>query len=130
MFAAQILHDPENAVAKTLEHAILKLNALMKQGNADGRWGRNLAHSTMHLEEKYHHDFIRYLANPAGYKAEGNIGQELEDIAAKTLPDEAKATIPSDLVQTYTLTRKGTDFDIVVENLKNTDLEDDEKNPV
>lgn len=130
MFAAQILHDPENAVAETLEQAIQKLDALMKQGNADARWGHNLAHSAKHLDEKFHHDFIRYLANPAGFIADGGtIGQEVEDIAEKTLPPEAKAIIPNDLEQTYTLTRKGTDYDIVVENMKKTDLEDDEKNP-
>ena len=40
MFAAQIIHDPENAVAKTLEQAILKLDALNKMGNAQARWGQ------------------------------------------------------------------------------------------
>ena len=127
MFAAKLIHDPEEAVAKTLDQAILKLDALMKKGHADTKWGHNIAHSAKDLEEKYHHDFIRYLANPAGYSQQGNVHQEIENMVVKTIPDEGKAFVPEELEQRYTLTRKGGDFDILVENVH---PDEDEKNPI
>ena len=129
MFTAQLLHDPEQAVAKTLDQAILKLNALMKKGHADTKWGHNIAHSAKDLEQKYQHDFIRYLANPAGYTQQGSVNQDIEDMILKTLPEEGRAFVPKELEQTYTISRKGNDFDILVENLKSGD-EDDEKRPI
>ena len=128
MFSAQLIHDPEQAIAKTLDQAILKLNALMKKGHADTKWGHNISHSAQDLEEKYHHDFIRYLANPAGYTAQGSVNQDIEDMVSKTLPEEGRAFVPEELEQRYTLSRKGGEFNILVENIKPD--EDDEKNPL
>jgi hypothetical protein len=129
MFSAQLLHDPEQAVAKTLEQAILKLNALMKKGHADTKWGHNITHAAQHLEEKYQHDFIRYLANPAGYTQQGDINQKIEDSILKTLPENGRAFVPEELKQRYTMSRKGADFTILVENLTLDDNSDDEKSP-
>ena len=125
MFAAKLIHDPEEAVAKTLDQAILKLDALMKKGHADTKWGHNISHAAKDLEETYQQDFIRYLANPAGYAPDGTINQDIEDMM--TIPDEGKAFIPEELEQRYTITRKGTDFDILVENVH---PDEDEKNPM
>ena len=134
MFSAQLIHDPEEAVAKTLDEAILKLNALMKKGHADTQWGHNIAHSAKDLEEKYQHDFIRYLANPAGYTQQGSVNQDIEDMIVKTLPEEGKAFVPEELEQTYTISRKGADYDILVQNVQNLNIksvdEDDEKRPI
>ena len=132
MFAAQIIHDPESAVAKTLEQAILKLDALNKMGNARARWGHNISNSCKDLPEEFHHDFIRYLANPGGYEQTSNLNQELEDMVLKELPPEASTTIPEELEQTYTVTKKGNEYEILVENVKpgSDDDEHDEKNPL
>jgi len=130
MFSAQIIHDPESAVAKTLPQAIQKLDALMKRGNANSRWGHNISNSAKDLEEVYHHDFIRYLANPAGYTQNGNCNQQIEDMITKTIPPEGKAFIPEDLEQRYTSVKKGSNYDILVENLTLEDSSDDEKNPL
>ena len=128
MFAAKLRHDPEGAVAKTLDQAIEKLNALMKMGNADIKWGYNISESCKDLEEQYQHDFIRYLANPGGFTPVGNINQEIEALNLKTIPDDGKAGIPDDLVQTYTFTPCGQDFEVLVTN--STDAaQDDEKHP-
>ena len=127
MFSAQLIHDPESAVAKTLDQAVLKLDALMKQGNADTKWGYNISNACKDLDEKFHHDFIRYLANPGGVTQSGNANQEIEDLIAKTLPDDAKAFIPGDLQQRYTSVQEGDNFNILVENLSIN--EDDEKHP-
>ena len=129
MFAAKIIHDPENATAKTLEQAIMKLDALNRQGNAQARWGHNIAISGQDLPEEFHHDYIRYLANPGGYTQTSNLNQELEDLILKDLPAEASTSIPEDLLQTYTITKKGNDFQILVENVKPQDDDDshDEK---
>jgi hypothetical protein len=129
MFSAQLIHDPEEAVAKTLDEAILKLNALMKKGHADTQWGHNIAHSAKDLEEKYQHDFIRYLANPAGYNAKGSVNQEIEDHVVKTIPPEGRAVVPQELMQRYTLKQNGVDFDILVENVPENEEDDDEKRP-
>jgi hypothetical protein len=129
MFSAQIIHDPESAVAKTLSQAIQKLDALMRCGNAAKQWGHNISHSAKDLEEVYHHDFIRYLANPAGYTQDGNTNQQIEDMITKTIPQEGKAFIPKDLKQRYTSVQKGCNYDILVENLPLEDSSDDEKNP-
>ena len=126
MFTSQLIHDPEQAVAKTLDQAILKLNALMKKGHADTKWGHNISHSAKDLEEKYQHDFIRYLANPAGYTMQGSVNQDIEDMILKTLPEEGLAFVPKELEQTYTISRKGGDYDILVQNVQN---DDDEKIP-
>jgi hypothetical protein len=128
MFTAQLIHDPESAVAKTLDQSILKLNAMMKNGNADTRWSHNITNSAKDLDEKYHHDFIRYLANPGGFTQEGNSNQQLEDMISKSLPDDAKAFIPEDLEQRYTSVQQGDNFNILVENISLND-EEDEKNP-
>ena len=126
MFAAQIIHDPEHAVATTLEHAILKLDALNKMGNAQARWGHNISNSCKDLPEEYHHDFIRYLANPGGYaQTNDDFNQSLEKLILKDLPPEASTHIPEDLQQTYTLTKKGDDYQIVVENVKDSDDNDE-----
>ena len=126
MFAAQIIHDPENAVAKTLEQAILKLNAMNNMGNAEARWGHNISNSCKHLPEEFHHDFIRYLANPGGYTQTSNLNEELEKLIVKDLPEEAGAAIPEDLQQTYSITKKGNEYDIIVENVKDSGSDDDE----
>jgi hypothetical protein len=128
MFSTQILHDPENAIARTLEHSILKLNALIKMGNAQARWGYNISNSCKDLPEEFHHDFIRYLANPGGYTQTSNLNQEIEDLILKDLPSEASTEIPEDLEQTYTFTKKGNEYRVVVENVKPcSDDEHDEK---
>ena len=129
MFAAQLRHDPERAVAKTLDQAIEKLDALMKMGNADVKWGYNISESCKDLEEQYHHDFIRYLANPGGFsKTDSKICDEIEALNLKAIPDEGKAGIPDDLLQTYTFTPSGQDFEVLVTN--STDAaQDDEKHP-
>lgn len=129
MFTAQLLHDPEQAVATTLDQAILKLNSLMKKGHADTKWGFNIYNAAKDLKENFHHDFIRYLANPAGYSAGGSINQEIENMILKTMPDEGKAIIPDDLQQRYVFSRKGDDYDILVQNVAESDEIDDEKHP-
>lgn len=131
MFSAQLIHDPESAVATNLEQSILKLNALMKAGNNDTRWEYNISNAAKDLEEQYHADFIRYLANPAGYKTEntGNINQEIEQHILKSMPEEGKATIPADLEQRYTCVKSGNDFNILVENISLNEEEHDEKHP-
>ena len=128
MFQAQLIHDPESAVAKTLEQSILKLNALMKTGNADTKWGHNISHACKDLDEQYQHDFIRYLANPGGFTQEGDSNQQIEDIITKSIPSEGRAFIPEDLEQQYTCVKEGDNFNILVENISN--YEKDEKNPV
>jgi len=129
MFAAKLRHDPEGAVAKTFDQAIEKLDALMKMGNADTRWGYNISNAAKDLEEQYHHDFIRYLANPGGFtKADSTLCDELEALNVKSIPDEGKAGIPDDLMQTYTFIPTGQDFEVIVTN--STDAaQDDEKHP-
>ena len=117
MFAAQIIHDPESAVAKTLEQTILKLNAMNKMGNAEARWGHNISHSCKDLPEEFHHDFVRYLANPGGYTVTGNLNEELENMILKDLPAEASTEIPEELLQTYTITKKGDQYEILVQNV-------------
>ena len=129
MFATQILHDPETAVAKTLEQAIMKLDAMNKMGNAQARWGHNISNSCKDLPEEYHHDFIRYLANPGGYTQTSDLNQQIEDMILKDLPQEASTQIPDDLEQTYTITKKGDEYTILVENVTYSDNDDshDEK---
>ena len=129
MFAAKLRHDPAGAVAKTLDQAVEKLNALMKMGSADVKWGYNISESCKDLEEKYQHDFIRYLANPAGFsQTDSKLCDEIEALNLKEIPAEGQAGIPEDLVQTYTFTPSGQDFEVLVTN--NTDAaQDDEKHP-
>jgi len=126
MFASQLRHDPVSAVATTLDQAIEKLHALMQMGNADIKWGFNISESCKDLEEKYHHDFIRYLANPAGYTQDQKFCNELEAINLKSIPQEGAAGIPDDLLQTYTFTKSGQDFEVLVTN-NTDDAQDDEK---
>ena len=125
MFATQILHDPETAVAKTLEQAILKLDALNKMGNAQAKWGHNISNSCKDLSEEYHHDFIRYLANPGGYTQTNDLNQQIEEMILKDLPQEASTEIPEDLEQTYTITKKGDEYTILVENVTYSDNDDE-----
>jgi hypothetical protein len=124
MFATQIIHDPETAVAKTLEQAILKLDAMNKMGHAQAKWGHNISNSCKDLPEEYHHDFIRYLANPGGYTQTSDLNQQIEEMILKDLPKEASTNIPDDLEQTYTITKKGDEYTILVENV-NSDNDDD-----
>ena len=126
MFASKLRHDPVSAVATTLDQAIEKLHALMKMGNADVKWGFNISESCKDLEEKYHHDFIRYLANPAGYTQDQKFCNEIEAINLKSIPKEGTASIPEDLIQTYTFNQSGQDFDVIVTN-NTDDAQDDEK---
>ena len=123
MFAAKLRTDPVSTTAKTLDQAVMKLDALMKMGNADTKWGFNISNAAKDLEEKYHHDFIRFLANPGGYKGNNEVAKELETMNAKSIPAEGQAAIPEDLLQTYSFTQNGDDFDVMVTNAD----EDDEK---
>lgn len=124
---SKLLHDPQNYVAKTLDQAIQKLSALNEMYDASLRWEDNLYLATRDLEEKYKHDFIRYLANPASIPT-SNIGDQLEEACAKEIPRAGHNQVSSNYEQTYTLkpSKNGRDYDVLVTNTQHVE-KDDEK---
>ena len=125
-----LLHDPDRYEAKTLEQAIQKLARLNEMHNARDRWGQNIYSASKDLDEKFHHDFIRYLANPAGFKGTPT-GDKVESIEVAKIPKEGLNRIDEEYTQQYKLIpRKNGDFDVFVTNVDTKlTLEEDEKVP-
>ena len=127
---AQLIHDPEHYVARTLDEAIQKLARLNEVYNANQRWGDNIYLASKDLEEKYQCDFIRYLANPASF--EPTDGSGIEKMVSNELPECGQNVPDPSYVQTYTMVRNknGRDFDVMVTNGDEKVPEDeDEKVP-
>ena len=126
---AQLIHDPEHFVATTLDQAIQKLACLNDIHHANARWGDNIYLASKDLDAKYHHDFIRYLANPAAFEPTKD-SDEIEKIVSNELPDHGKNVVDPNYVQRYTMVRNknGRDFSVLVTNCASED-EHDEKVP-
>jgi hypothetical protein len=127
---AQLIHDPERYVAKTLDQAIQKLARLNEYTRANDSWGQNIYLASKDLEEKYQSDFIRYLANPASFRPTKG-SDEIERAVSRELPKNGQNVVDPNYVQTYTLTRNknGRDFGVLVTNGVPSEDEHDEKVP-
>ena len=62
----QLLRDPLNYKAKTLEEAINKHEELLRLSTGPKDWAFNIIESSKHLLPQYQDGFIKYLANPGG----------------------------------------------------------------
>ena len=125
-------NDPESYTATTLNQAIKKHTALMKQGHADLNWAQNILDATKDLvTDSDQENFIRYLANPCGYKnQDSKLFVTLENTIQKQMPKDA--TFEGQIrTQKYHLTTENqyaTEATIIVTNLdESSDLNDDEK---
>ena len=121
-----LLHDPEHFEAATFDQAVQKLFELNKISNHRDDWGKNIYLATKNLKDEYKEKFIRYLANPAGFKDNAKLCQEMEALEVSQLgPDHP--TIDMDKLQRYTLKQtKNNEYTVVVENVED-DEQDDEK---
>ena len=85
-----LINDPESYKATTLDQAIRKHNALMRQGNADLNWAKNIIDATKDLvTDSDQENFIRYLANPCGYKnQDSKLFVTLENTIQEQMPKD------------------------------------------
>ena len=120
-----LLHDPEHYQAETFDQAVQKLFHLNKLSHTRDDWGRNIYLSTKDLKEEFQEKFIRYLANPAGFKPNAKLCNEMEALEVSQLGPE-HPTVDMDQMQRYTLKQtKTNEYTVVVENVES----DDEKTP-
>ena len=121
-----LLHDPENFEAETFDQAVQKLFQLNQLSHTRDDWGRNIYLATKNLKEEFQDKFIRYLANPAGFKPNEEICQEMEKLEVSKFSSD-HPSVDMDRLQRYTLKQtKKNEFTVIVENADD-DSEDDEK---
>ena len=118
----------EHYQAETFDQAVQKLFELNKVSHTRDDWGRNIFLATKDLKEEFQEKFIRYLANPAGFKPNEKLCAEMEALEVSQLGPE-HPTVDMDKMQRYTLKQsKKHEYTVLVENV-NVEEEDDEKIP-
>ena len=119
-----LLHDPDNFEATSFDQAVQKLHQLNQLSHHRDDWGKNIYLATKDLKEEFQEKFIRYLANPAGFKPNAEFCKEVEALEIKNLTLE-HPQIDMDVPQKYVLKKtKANEFTVVVTN---ADSSDDEK---